>query len=618
MVGQSKKQISLPKISFGRFSQIFFTLKEALGLSYRIDPKLLITVLLLNAVRGLTVVPSFYIDKLLIDNLVSSIGNSDTFLLVRIVFFLLFLRFLLEFFRNALSSFLSYLRYMFSRKVTNQLDILIGEKISSLPLSTIEDPDFRDKFNKIERESGRRVWGLMMPISNIPNYLLGLVSSVGLFLLLSPYVVLGVIVFSLPTIMIDKKFIKKDYELHTKLSPLYRIWEWLSYYLSRNRNFMEMKVLGLSKYLAFKLRGLQDDEFKERVNLEKERQKSRLLSLFPSSIFDFLVTLWMAYLVVLRKLTVGSFQMFLRALSNVSQNFTGLASSLLEVYENYIYMVDLVWFLNLKPDLEDVEPNKSAVGKIESVEFKNVWFKYRDDLNWVIKGVDIKIKKGEKIAVVGENGAGKSTLIKLLGSFYTPQKGEVLINGKSLKEVDRSSLWRKMAVLFQDFELYPFSAREAIGFGDIERMSDQKGLKNTAEKAGISEFIESLPLKYENPIAPEFEKGVKPSIGQWQRFGIARMLFRKSADIFILDEPTSNVDPEAEEEIFTELSKITKDKILIFITQRFSTVRIADRILVVGGGKIIEEGTHKELMKKNGKYARMFNVQARAYHEVTR
>jgi len=618
MVGQSKKQISLPKISFGRFSQIFFTLKEALGLSYRIDPKLLITVLLLNAVRGLTVVPSFYIDKLLIDNLVSSIGNSDTFLLVRIVFFLLFLRFLLEFFRNALSSFLSYLRYMFSRKVTNQLDILIGEKISSLPLSTIEDPDFRDKFNKIERESGRRVWGLMMPISNIPNYLLGLVSSVGLLLLLSPYVVLGVIVFSLPTIMIDKKFIKKDYELHTKLSPLYRIWEWLSYYLSRNRNFMEMKVLGLSKYLAFKLRGLQDDEFKERVNLEKQRQKSRLLSLFPSSIFDFLVTLWTAYLVVLEKLTVGSFQMFLRALSNVSQNFTGLASSLLEVYENYIYMVDLVWFLNLKPDLEDVEPNKSAVGKIESVEFKNVWFKYRDDLNWVIKGVDIKIKKGEKIAVVGENGAGKSTLIKLLGSFYTPQKGEVLINGKSLKEVDRSSLWRKMAVLFQDFELYPFSAREAIGFGDIERIGDQKGLKNAAKKAGISEFIESLPLKYENPIAPEFEKGVKPSIGQWQRFGIARMLFRKSADIFILDEPTSNVDPEAEEEIFTELSKITKDKILIFITQRFSTVRIADRILVVGGGKIIEEGTHKELMEKNDKYARMFNVQARAYHEVTR
>lgn len=618
MVGQSKKQISLPKISFGRFSQIFFTLKEALGLSYRIDPKLLITVLLLNAVRGLTVVPSFYIDKLLIDNLVSSIGNSDTFLLVRIVFFLLFLRFLLEFFRNALSSFLSYLRYMFSRKVTNQLDILIGEKISSLPLSTIEDPDFRDKFNKIERESGRRVWGLMMPISNIPNYLLGLVSSVGLLLLLSPYVVLGVIVFSLPTIMINKKFIKKDYELHTKLSPLYRIWEWLSYYLSRNRNFMEMKVLGLSKYLAFKLRGLQDDEFKERVNLEKQRQKSRLLSLFPSSIFDFLVTLWTAYLVVLGKLTVGSFQMFLRALSNVSQNFTGLASSLLEVYENYIYMVDLVWFLNLKPDLEDVEPNKSAVGKIESVEFKNVWFKYRDDLNWVIKGVDIKIKKGEKIAVVGENGAGKSTLIKLLGSFYTPQKGEVLINGKSLKEVDRSSLWRKMAVLFQDFELYPFSAREAIGFGDIERIGDQKGLKNAAKKAGISEFIESLPLKYENPIAPEFEKGVKPSIGQWQRFGIARMLFRKSADIFILDEPTSNVDPEAEEEIFTELSKITKDKILIFITQRFSTVRIADRILVVGGGKIIEEGTHKELMEKNDKYARMFNVQARAYHEVTR
>jgi len=305
--------------------------------------------------------------------------------------------------------------------------------------------------------------------------------------------------------------------------------------------------------------------------------------------------------------------MFLRALSNVSQNFTGLASSFLEVYENYIYMVDLVWFLNLKPDLEDKDLNKDTVEKIESVEFKNVWFKYREDLGWVIKGVDIKIKKGEKIAIVGKNGAGKSTLIKLLGGFYMPQKGKVLINGKSLEEIDRSSLWQKMAVLFQDFELYPFSVREAIGFGDVKRMGDQKGLEKAAKKAGISEFIESLPLKYENPIAPEFEKGVKPSVGQWQRFGIARMLFRKGADILILDEPTSNVDPEAEEEIFRELLKVTKDKILIFITQRFSTVRMADRILVVDNGKIVEQGTHNDLMELKGKYATMFKIQAQTY-----
>lgn len=298
------------------------------------------------------------------------------------------------------------------------------------------------------------------------------------------------------------------------------------------------------------------------------------------------------------------------------KNFTSLTSSFLEIYENYIYMVDLVWLLDLKPDLEKNMDNKVALDGVEDIEFKDVWFKYRKGLGWVIKGVDLKIKKGEKIAIVGRNGAGKSTLIKLLGRFYLPQKGDILINGKNITDIDISSLWRKMAVLFQDFELYPFSAREAIGFGDVSRMNDFKALKDAAKKAGINSFIESLPLGYDNPIAPEFEKGVKPSIGQWQRFGIARMLFRKDADILILDEPTSNVDPEAEEEIFQELSKVANDKILIFITQRFSTVRIADRILVVDNGKIIEEGTHWKLMEMNGQYAKMFNIQAQAYRNI--
>ena len=174
-------------------------------------------------------------------------------------------------------------------------------------------------------------------------------------------------------------------------------------------------------------------------------------------------------------------------------------------------------------------------------------------------------------------------------------------------------LREKLAVLFQEFELYPFSAREAIGFGDIKKIDSLSEIKRVAKKAGIDKFIEGLPSKYGNPIAPEFEKGVRPSIGQWQRSGIARVLFRSKAQVVILDEPTSNVDPEMEEKIFSELKKLVKDKILIFVTQRFSTVRIADRIFVVDDGRIIEQGTHKELMELNGKYARLFNLQAKSY-----
>ncbi len=377
---------------------------------------------------------------------------------------------------------------------------------------------------------------------------------------------------------------------------------------------MEMKILNLGFYLGKNLRDLQDTEHKKRVDLGIERQKFELLSLLPVSFFDFAATLWAGYMVVLGRITVGSFQMFLRAVSSFRQNLGGLTSSFLEIYENYAYVLDLIWFFELPSSVEK-EGGKIFSGTFDEIVFDNVWFKYREESSWVIIGVSFKIKKGEKIALVGRNGAGRSTLVKILGGFYIPQKGKVLFDGVNLFDFDSTSWRKKLAVLFQDFELYPFSAREAIGFGDIERLNDLEGIKKAAKKAGISEFIESLPLGYDNPIAPEFEKGVKPSIGQWQRFGIARVFFRRETCVLVLDEPTSNVDPEMEEKIFEEVVKITQDKALLFITQRFSTVNIADRILVLDKGKIIEKGTHQELMKKDARYAKMFDIQAKAYLE---
>jgi ATP-binding cassette, subfamily B, bacterial len=227
--------------------------------------------------------------------------------------------------------------------------------------------------------------------------------------------------------------------------------------------------------------------------------------------------------------------------------------------------------------------------------------------------MNFEINEGERIAIVGENGAGKTTLIKLISRFYEPQKGNIYINGINLRETDLSDWRDKFTVLFQQFETYPFTARESIGFGDISSVEDIKSIEKAAKKAGIDKYIESLPLGYENPLTPRFEKGVDLSTGQWQKVGIARVLFKKRAKFIILDEPTSNVDPEAEEKIFKQLTKLTRDKILIFVTQRFSTVRVADRIFVIHEGRIVEQGRHRQLMELGGKYARMFNLQAKAY-----
>ena len=223
------------------------------------------------------------------------------------------------------------------------------------------------------------------------------------------------------------------------------------------------------------------------------------------------------------------------------------------------------------------------------------------------------INPGERVALVGENGAGKSTLIKLLARFYDPQKGKVVINSSDLKEVDVTSYRKRLAILFQKFETYPFTAQESIGYGDIQRVNRIDEVVRAARRTSIDQVIDALPLKYQNPLAPEFDQGVDLSIGQWQRLGISRMFFRKNADILIMDEPTSNVDPKAEEEIFKELLKKTQGKILIFVSQRFSTVRYADRIFVLVKGKIAESGTHDELMKLEGFYHELFTIQAKGY-----
>jgi len=303
--------------------------------------------------------------------------------------------------------------------------------------------------------------------------------------------------------------------------------------------------------------------------------------------------------------------MYLRAAYSFQHNLTGLVDSFLELYENYLFITDLVWFLGLKPTISSGS-KKFPLEIKRGIEFKNVWFRYKEDQPWVLRGINFSIKIGESVAIVGENGAGKTTLIKLLCRFYEPQKGEILIDGVNIKEYHREGLWENLAVLFQDFEKYPFTARESIGYGRIEKVNRTALISQFAKKSAIHDYIESLPLKYENPLAVDFEKGVNPSSDQWQRIGFFRVLLR-DAQIVVLDEPTSNVDAKAKEEIFKEIGQFAKNKILILISHRFSTVRQASKILVMDKGRIIEEGSHKQLMTKKGTYAELFQIQAKGY-----
>lgn len=607
-----KNPLRGPRISFNRFQQIIFTLFEVIKIAYRVRPKLLVAVLVFNAIWGFSAVPGFYLEKLIIDKFVEGIGITDWRPVFYQVGLLLIFALGLSLFRNVFGSYSRFLRRTLSRYVDTELDVLIGNKVSKLKLATIDNPKFKDRFNKVQRESGKRAWSLIMPISDIPNYIFGFTSAVAILIFVNPLISIGVLIFSIPRFLIDSKFIKKEYDLDTQMSTKYRIWGWLRYYLVENRNFIELKLLNLTDYLSRKMKLISSEVIQKRVELNRKREISSLFGHLPITFYDYGISLFLAFNVIIGKITIGSFQLYLRSLRSAEENLSGLVSSLLEIYENYIYVTDLVWFLNLDEEVISQRGLKISGDKV-SIEFKNVWFKYPRTKKWVLRNVSFKIEPGEKIALVGENGAGKSTLIKLVGGFYFVQKGDVLINKVNIKVMD-ISLWRsQLAVLFQQFETYPFSAKDSIGYGDVGRIENIGGIQDVAKRTDIDDFITSLPLKYENPLAPEFDKGVNPSIGQWQRIGISRMLFRNSASLLILDEPTSNVDPIAEEKIFEELKKLAENKVLLFVTQRFSTVRIANRIFVMDEGKIIEEGTHKQLMDMKGKYERMFTIQAQAY-----
>lgn len=602
-----------PLVYRDQLSQIWFTISKVASLLWSVSPRFTILIIALSAFWGLLTAPAFYLEKLIIDNIVANIGNPNWQNALRIISFLVVIRVLVEATRNVLNGLLGFFRRFAGQMFYMRLEMLIANKLAKLDAKTIEDPDFQDKFNKVERESPRRAWNLIMPLINIPNYLFGLASTVGILWLLHPFVAIGVILITLPTIWVDKDFIRKEYDYSEKISPLHRILGWISYFLIRTKNYLEIRILGVQDYLARRMEGLQKEILEGSMDISKRREKARLVTFVPGIIFYIAVNIYLAVLTMTARITVGSYEMFLRSLLASVQNFSSLMNSLLEVYENYIFVADLNWFLSLKSALS----NKSSKGKIktikEGISFHDVWFKYREDAKWVLKRTSFDIRRGEKIAIVGENGAGKSTLIKLLTRFYDPNKGSIKIDNQDIRAFDYQGYQSKFAVLFQNFEGYPFSAHESIGYGDISRLSKINEIKESAERTGIHDYIESLPLKYENPLNPHFPKGVEPSLGQWQRIGIARMLFRERAEVLILDEPTSNVDPEAEEKIFDQLMKKSASKILVFISQRFSTVRRADRILVMDKGKIIEQGTHKELMKLGGKYANLFVLQAKGY-----
>jgi ATP-binding cassette subfamily B protein len=380
----------------------------------------------------------------------------------------------------------------------------------------------------------------------------------------------------------------------------------------------EIKLFILGGFFTDRFRTLANKLYEEDKEIVVRRYLINFLWTVLTSAANSAIYLYVALQVVLSlgRISLGSLTRFTQAAIQAGQSFQGLLSGISSTYENNLYVTTLFEFLEYQPEIvsppnpQPLEATTEARGL--DIEFRNVTFTYPGKNEAALKNVSFTIRAGEAIALVGRNGAGKTTFVKLLTRLYDPDEGEILVGGRNIKEYDLKDLRQQIGVIFQDYVTYFMSARENIGVGHVSEIDNYELVSSAASKSGASSVIEKLPDGYETMLGRWFNKGTQLSGGEWQKIALARA-FMRDARILILDEPTSSLDAQAEYEVFARFRLLTQGKTAIFISHRFSTVRLADRIFVLENGEIIENGSHQELVGLGGRYAELFNLQAEAY-----
>lgn len=590
--------------------RFFTTYSQVVKLAWQVHPGLLILLTVSNAAWGLTNLPILYINKALIDLVIQSIGQPNWQSAVTTITYLIIARTVVEVARSILSRIQYNTTGSFSSLMSDRIQIILGSKLNSLDIATVESSGFQDKFIKIERQSNQRIWGMLSALSEFPNSITTLISGIIPLLQFNPLISALVFIVVIPDIVVNAKVAKLEYQERDKRSRLYRSLGWLSWIVTDTRQFYENKILGNIGYLSQKIIRLQDEIYRNDVSLRTRRATWRALADIPAWFLSAGINVYFFFLAIVGRITLGSAQLLYQSSQTFANGISMFMNNVAIIYEHYLFVGDYTWFMDLSPRSTSSTlpfPSQISLG----VEFSHVWFKYPNSPDWVLKDVSFKIDPKDNLAIVGENGAGKTTLLKLLLGFYLPTQGQITIDGKVVTDYNQSEYWHHVAALQQEFHLFPFSARESIAFSDLSRVNDLAAIKSAAQHAEIDSYLNSLPQGYETPLAKNLD-GVDPSGGQKQRIAIARTLFKKS-QIMILDEPTSNIDPKAEEEIFRNIIELTKDQILILVSHRFSTVRRADKIIVLDAGQLQEIGTHTVLMKHKGLYSKLFTLQAKSY-----
>ncbi|NWF58030.1 MAG: ABC transporter ATP-binding protein [Fischerella sp.] len=586
---------------------------RAIALVWTTSRSLTISLGILTLVAGLLPAAVAYIGKLIVDAVVetrnfASLHNVNSYHPLLYVGLEAIAVALLAGSQRGLTVCQSLLRVLLGQRVNE----LILEKALTLELTQFEDSEFYDKMTNARREASTRPLSLVNRTFGLVQSALSLITYGALLVQFSIWAVMILILAAMPAFIAETKFAGEAFRLLRWRAPETRQQHYLETLAAREDFAKEVKLYQLGEMLLERYRDIFNQLYDEDRDLTIRRGLwGYLLSLLSTAAF-YVAYAWIVVETVAGRISLGDMTMYLTVFRQGQTTFSGALTSIGGMYEDNLYLSNLYEFLEEEVPKPSGKATKGIKPK-DGIRFENVTFTYPGSSQPALKNISFHLKPKEKLAFVGENGSGKTTLIKLLTRLYNPDSGRILLDGLDLQEWDVEVLRQRIGVIFQNFVRYQFTVGENIGVGNVERMEDRELWEIAAEKGMALPFIEKLPAGFTTQLGKWFKGGQELSGGQWQKIALARAFMRTNADIVVLDEPTSAIDAQAEYEIFNHFRTLTKNQMVFLISHRFSTVRMADKILVIEAGEIVEQGTHEELLQAGGRYARLFSLQAAGY-----
>jgi len=579
--------------------------RDVIRLVWKMSPWYTVYIVIL--LTGTALIP--ILEAFIIKKIIDSISLHITFSLV-VTYIVLFV--LVTLLNRIVDNQRNLSQIILGNLFQKEINQAIVEKTTKLDFWRFEDPTFHDKLDRVREQATWKPLNTFFSIFGVVQDTFGLISVLVVLSAIHIAFVPAMILFSLPSLWVQISYGGRWWNLIHHETPKSRKLAYYQHLMTSSYETKDIKLLNLRTILLSKYAKLYDSLFYEQKKLLTKRHIWQFFTSLISDVVFVLFYFYVAWQAFLQRITIGDFTFYTSVYSRGVMSMFNLVRDMSGVYENNLFIKELFEFLETP---EEKETGDMPVKKLkEGFEFKDVWFKYPGTENWILKGVNFQLPLKSKVALVGENGAGKTTIVKLLTRMYLPTKGQILLEGKPIEQYDINSYRQLFGVAFQDFAKFFFTAEDNIKIGDISRKIPQTEVQSIAKKMQIHNKIMTLPKKYQTILGRWWHEGHELSYGEWQRLAIARALIRNSP-IYILDEPTAALDAKAEYIVFKEFKQYAANKTALFISHRFSNVKLADLIIVLENGQIIERGTHQQLLQKTAKYHQLYHFQAKRYQE---